>query len=293
MCLEYHKPSHNWWFYDGSSPLHICWCSPYVKQNRITHCSDRDPQLCHHSAVHPLIVSARHYKTFQGMGRIFENIKSFVKRAYGRVLTSRSFNRFISPTGFAYDPEQDIYFSSLNCWQRKLGYNRLYDETAALSGMIIDCEPVHFEYSNRRWLIELWKGQYDLATGCEIGVYHTAGTVHDKPDLIKGAQYVSAGNDELLDISCTLYKNNRRLFTRHDRHWWLTGFKVGEFSDPSELMMSVSIIFPDEEMCARFINGMMGIGYSQREISSHGSTENFLFDKPHSRQPYTRTKELE
>ena len=38
-------------------------------------------------------------------------------------------------------------------------------------GMIIDCEPVRFYYGGKKWLIELWKGQYGMTTGCEIGVY--------------------------------------------------------------------------------------------------------------------------
>jgi len=45
----------------------------------------------------------------------------------------------------------------------------LYDEAAAPLGMIVDCEPIHFEYKGKRWLIQFWKGQYDLPTGAEVG----------------------------------------------------------------------------------------------------------------------------
>jgi len=102
----------------------------------------------------------------------------------------------------------------------------LYDEAAAPLGMIVDCEPIHFEYKGKRWLIQFWKG-----------VYAT-----DKPDinipgLFKGTFYNSIKDDEFLWMSFTLKKNGKVLFERGDRHWWLTGFKLGEFSQPWELTM--------------------------------------------------------
>lgn len=42
-------------------------------------------------------------------------------------------------SGFTYDPEQDIFFSNMDAWQREFGYCRLYDEAAAPFGMIVEC----------------------------------------------------------------------------------------------------------------------------------------------------------
>ena len=47
-----------------------------------------------------------------------------------------------------------------------------YDAAALAMNAIIDCEPIFFDYAGKTWLIELWKGQYGLETGCEIGVYN-------------------------------------------------------------------------------------------------------------------------
>jgi hypothetical protein len=30
--------------------------------------------------------------------------------------------------------------------------------------MIIDCEPNHFEYRGKKWMLSFWKGQYDMVT---------------------------------------------------------------------------------------------------------------------------------
>ena len=81
-------------------------------------------------------------------------------------------NELIEPFGFAYDGRQNIFYSRMDSWQRKYGYGRMFDEAAAPLNMIIDCEPVYFEYKDKRWLIEFWKGQYGIATGAEVGVYY-------------------------------------------------------------------------------------------------------------------------
>ena len=92
-----------------------------------------------------------------------------------------TFDKAIDICGYAYDPNQDIFYSKMDAWQRDFGYCRLYDETASPMGMVIDCEPIYFVYSGKRWLIEMWKGQYDLTTGGEVGVYTTE---VGPPDLV-------------------------------------------------------------------------------------------------------------
>ena len=56
--------------------------------------------------------------------------------------------------------------------QRYFGYAYAYDAAALAMNAIIDCEPIFFDYAGKTWMIELWKGQYGLETGCEIGVYN-------------------------------------------------------------------------------------------------------------------------
>ncbi|MBN1962231.1 MAG: DUF4474 domain-containing protein [Deltaproteobacteria bacterium] len=76
--------------------------------------------------------------------------------------------------GFCYSPEQDIIYSRMDAWQRKFGYAYSYDIAAPITiSAIIDCEPFFFHYNNKHWMIELWKGQYGLETGAEIGIYNS------------------------------------------------------------------------------------------------------------------------
>ncbi|WP_407313948.1 DUF4474 domain-containing protein [Desulfosporosinus sp. SB140] len=201
-------------------------------------------------------------------------------------------DKVIEATGYSYDPKQDIFYSNMDPWQRKIGYCHFFDEAAAPTGMIIDCEPIFFNYNNKQWMIGFWKGQYDLVTGSEIGVY-TRTPNRNPLNLIFGALYQSATNDELLQMSSTLKKNGKELFTRQDKHWWLTGFKLGEFSQPSELTMAIRITLLNEIMCDAFVEGLKNAGYSEHEFKRNGSTVSFEFVSPHTPQPITRTKTIE
>lgn len=193
-------------------------------------------------------------------------------------------NADLEAAGFAYEPKGDYFYSLMYCWQRKVGYCRLYDEGAPLFNMIMDCEPVAFSYGGKRWLIELWKGQYGITTGAEIGIYNTSREdVHT--DRFTGTFYESISDAERLPLSFVLRKDRKKILKRKALHWWLTAFKLGEFSQPSDLTMDAKIKFPNHEMCAAFTEALSNIGYQRGEFSVHGATVSIHFDKPHSPQP--------
>jgi len=195
--------------------------------------------------------------------------------------------------GYGYDSEQDIFYCNMDAWQRNMGYSRLYDEATAPLGMIVDCEPIYFKYGGKRWLVELWKGQYDLSTGCEVGLYTTEEPVSDVPEAFEYIFYNCVSNEDLLPMSFSLKKNGKIIFSRDDKHWWLSGFKLGEFSEPSELTMNLNITLKDEVMLGAFKEGLKNVGYSEDEIIINGNTVGLVFDKPHTPQPTTRTMEID
>jgi hypothetical protein len=197
-------------------------------------------------------------------------------------------DKAIETAGYSYDQKQDIFYSNMDAWQRNMGYCRLYDEAAAPFGMIVDCEPIYFEYEEKKWLIEFWKGQYDLTTGCEIGVYTSAGPDLNIKGLFNGTFYNCARDEERLQMSLILKKNGKTLFTRKGKHWWLTGFKLGEFSDPSELTIDLIITLKDEKMRNAFLKGLKMAGYLKEEIFVKGNTVGLKFNKPRTSQPISR-----
>jgi hypothetical protein len=196
--------------------------------------------------------------------------------------------QLLADTGYAYDGNQNVFYSVMYPWQRKLGYCRLYDVSSAAVGMVIDSEPIYFDYGGRKWMIELWKGQYGITTGAEIGVYNTTGPDLNIPGIFNGTFYFCAGDEDTLSMTYTLIKKDKVLFSRAGRHWWLTGFRLGEYAKPSWLTMEASITFKDGEMQSAFLEGLRKTGYTQDEIRYSGNTVLILFTKPHSRQPFTR-----
>lgn len=184
-------------------------------------------------------------------------------------------NNELDATGFAFDPAQEIFYSRHDAWQRKFGYRKLFDEMAPTFNMIIDSEPIKFEYDGRKWMLELWKGQYGVAAGAEIGLYVSE----------DGAHYESASDSEALLMSFVLIKGDDVVLRRCDRHWWLTGFRLGSFATPNELLMYAEITFPNNEMCLAVLNALRDLGYGRYDMSVNCNTIRIRFDRPYSLQP--------
>lgn len=157
--------------------------------------------------------------------------------------------------GFEYDSSQDIFTSLKNAPQHALGYCDGYDHLADIFPLInISEKKFYFNYQNKTWRIQLWKGQYGPYSGCEIGVYLRDSIVPNNADLDNDSRmYRCAEEDEYLNMASILKDtNNNVLFTRTpEMHWWLTGFKATGFINPlgaNELIMTGVIEFKDMAM---------------------------------------------
>jgi hypothetical protein len=220
--------------------------------------------------------------------------KQKVTRPVTQILGSSSerlaeLNRELKSFGFAYEPYQDVFISLMYPWQRELGYCRLYDEASTAMSMIIDCEPIRFEYGGRRWLIEFWKGQYGMTTGGEVGIYYTTGPDLNIPGIFNGTFYFCVHDEDCINMSFIFKKKGNILFTRSGYHWWLTGFKLGEFSKPSELSMDITLDLYNRKMANAFVEALKKAGYKSNEYIQEGPRVIVRFSKPHTKQPLTRS----
>jgi len=194
-------------------------------------------------------------------------------------------NSILEETGFAYKRDGDYFYSEKNCWQRDFGYCRLYDELCPVFGMILDAEPVEFSYGGNRWLIKFWKGQYGITTGAEIGLYRSGSEDINSPRF-RGTFYEAVPDDEMMELSFSLKKHGRVILRRSDRHFWLTGFLPGEFSEPRSLTLDAKIVFPCEDMAEVFAEALKGLGYTEREYSRAGAAVRIRYRKPHGRRNF-------
>lgn len=206
----------------------------------------------------------------------------------------------VEVAGFDYDPSQDIIFSRMDALQRNFGYAYGYDKYAMLMSAVIDSEPIFFDYGGKTWMIELWKGQYILETGCEIGVYNRnvgdTSIAYAILDKVLGERehdsnpthnlFFDCANDaEMLQMSFTLYRDGVKLFSRGpEKHWWLTGFKWGVFSEPGQLRMDITITFDQMDMQNAFVNALRGMGYQNVQVTANQVS--FTFDQPKTYQPW-------
>lgn len=187
-------------------------------------------------------------------------------------------NNLIQPFGYSYILSQDLFSSRIDAWQREFGYCDLYDRAAVSFHMVFDSLPVYFNYEGKTWLIELWKGQYGINTGCEIGVYY-ADRILSQNEL-KHTLFTPVANRDMPGLSFTLTKDKNKIAQLHKRHWWLTAFSMGCFSTPALLSMNAALTFPDIEMTAAFIEGLINAGYARRDICVCCNTVTFSFHMP-------------
>ena len=152
--------------------------------------------------------------------------------------------------GFEYDPKQNIFVTRKDALQRIGGYNDLYDRLSTLLYMVIDIEPIEYQFNGKWRMIELWKGQYYASTGSEIGYYHEVAG--------KNKLWECASDDELIQMEYSLKnKKGETIFHRSGKHWWLTGFRPGCYNDPVDLIMdNIKITFNSEVEAKAFFTAL-------------------------------------
>jgi hypothetical protein len=185
-----------------------------------------------------------------------------------------------APYGFHYDAKKDVFCSRLSAWQRHLGYRQLYEFAALSSNMVLDAEPIYFNYQRQTWLIVLWKGQYGITTGAEVGIYHADQII--PPALRSQTVFQAITDDELCPVTITLSDVNNPRFTIQNTGWWINGFQAGTCTSPNDLTLNVSITFSNEELMEAFVAAVRTIGYRNHEVQIEDTTVSLLFSTPKS-----------
>lgn len=173
----------------------------------------------------------------------------------------------IGKKAYIYNDDKDP-----ECFQKNFGYNPLYDWGASLIDFSIETTRLDFNYDNKQYRIQLWKGQYisgSIGTvGGEIGVY-------TRPKGSVGEHYNCAEQDDWLKMEMTVYwdefDNGEYIpqFTRnYNDFWWATGFVDGQLKnrkDSNTLRVLGRITFESEEQAAAFDEAMSKKGFTKVE----------------------------
>ena len=190
--------------------------------------------------------------------------------------------------GYEYDEEQNVYYTSLNAWQRNFGFADLYDNAAAYAFMWYQTLKIDFEYENLLWRLQWWKGQYGVLEGAEMGVYTK------KPENEDFPFYKCAEDENLLEMYFEYYQTaadynaDKPLFARYEQeHWWITGFKFGT-CNPSANVLKAVLIARDAEMADGIEEGLKNV------TDKNGNVNGFVEYRPWhnitTSNFYTKTK---
>ena len=116
-----------------------------------------------------------------------------------------------------------------------------------------------------------------------IGIYHTDEII--PPEEYHRTIFYAVSDEEMPLFGLEVSRNGEDLFQLSRRHWWLTGFRMGLFSQPEELCMKASITFPDSEMETAFLTALEKMGRCRCSLCVQGRTVTLRFQPAKTDQP--------
>ena len=169
--------------------------------------------------------------------------------------------------GYLYDPNEKCFYTADDPWQRNFGYSEIYDNSAALVVIIIETNRIKFEYDNRDWMFQLWKGQYGwVLYGCEIGIY-----TKEKNRPVE--HYTCANDDDMIQMEMVLWEKVDGVWVRtfgrpYERQWWHTGFVWGNMIGRNkDLQMRARLTMRDFDMLDAVVKAFKEKGFYEVSLS--------------------------
>lgn len=172
--------------------------------------------------------------------------------------------------------------------QRKFGFNKLYDRGAQWVNFYLQTIRCYFTYDDKDWLIELWKGEYAMATvGCEVGFYNREHNqaLLDKPgpDYL---HYPAVGDEDAMPVSMKLWQYVKSTDATPVQKidygkrlcWWAADFETGvleKHRDQTTLIMIATIDFPTDKMMNLFLDQLDEKGFKEGSIGSYNDYDRY------------------
>lgn len=156
-------------------------------------------------------------------------------------------------TGYSFSIPEVLLYAQVNAWTRNFGFCLFYDFFSYTTPFFFyETRRIKFDYDGLEWMIQLWKGNYLISNGAEIGIY-------SREESKFGSFYDCANDDQMMEMSMELYHGDDLIFSRPKQlHWWLTGFKIttDNLYPADSMTMKFSIDMKDKEMLNAFCNAI-------------------------------------
>ncbi len=156
-------------------------------------------------------------------------------------------------SGFNLNLSEMTVYATIDSWMRNFGFCLFYDFAASSMPVFFNYRTrrFKFDYNGLEYMIQIWKGNYTVANGGEVGVYCR--------DASKsGSYYDCANNEQMLNMSMQILHGDKVLVDEGPMlHWWVNGFNLSDrMYLPESLTMKFSIEMTDEEMLNAFCDSI-------------------------------------
>lgn len=162
-------------------------------------------------------------------------------------------NKGVLGIGFNFNLEQMVVYATSDAWMRDFGFCVLYDIAAGMAPPLwnYNTRRFHFDYDGLEWMVQVWKGNYLISNGSEVGLYNR------EPGSF-GTFYNCATDEQMVPMSMKLYAGDNLLVDMpRQLHWWINGFRInGEHYPASSLTLVFTIEMRDEEMRDAFLESV-------------------------------------
>ena len=162
-------------------------------------------------------------------------------------LYGRDGNGFLG-LGFNFNYEELLVYTMVNVWMRDFGFMVFYDIFSYTTPLFFyNTRRIKFDYEGLEWMIQVWKGNYVVSNGAEVGIYTR------EPGSF-GTYYDCANDEQMMNMSMKLYHGDELILERPEQlHWWLTGFKISDVLYPARNQtLDFTIEMKDEVMLEAF-----------------------------------------
>lgn len=175
--------------------------------------------------------------------------------------------------GYNFSIPELLVYVPVNVWMRDFGFCFAYDLFCYTTPLFFyETRRFKFEYDGLEWMIQVWKGNYLISNGAEIGIYN-----REKGSF--GTYYDCANDEQMLEMSMQLYHGEDLLFERApELHWWMTGFQINDTLYTADSMtLKSSIVMKDEEMLNAFCSAIDNHYRKDVSYTVDGLTVNFTW----------------
>lgn len=153
-------------------------------------------------------------------------------------------------SGYNFNLNDMVVYTTVDCWMRNFGFCLFYDVFANLNPISYSyvTRRFKFDYNGLQYMIQIWKGNYFISNGGEVGVYTR------EPGEYKTSFYNCATPEQELMMSMQILSGDKVLVDRPlQKHWWISGFHLSNRRYiPSLLTLKTTIVMTDEEMLNAF-----------------------------------------